>query len=276
MTEPTFYSMQGEDCLLWKLLGDVGDGFYIDVGAFDGVHLSNSYTFEHLRWRGLCVEAHPDTFALLRQRRPGAICVHGACVGDPQQTLVAFNAEPCGLLSGLQPLDEKSIQRRYAERGRAFEGFQTLRVPAMTLADLLAEHGLTAQPITFLSVDVEGTEIDVLRGLDLAQHRPRVVVAEANSDDHEEALIGLLCGEHGYHYPGALGVNAFFCRETDDAARLPGLTVDRPVIHTPHPFAVSQRRLVPAHTRALQRQQRARRKRRGFWKRLFRRGKGGG
>jgi len=55
-----FYSQNGEDFLLWSLFKGRKSGFYIDIGAFDGIHLSNSYYFEKNGWDGVCVEAHPE------------------------------------------------------------------------------------------------------------------------------------------------------------------------------------------------------------------------
>jgi hypothetical protein len=60
-TLPVDFSAQfGEDILLWDIFRGQNDGFFIEVGAYDGVELSVSYIFEALGWRGLLVEALPD------------------------------------------------------------------------------------------------------------------------------------------------------------------------------------------------------------------------
>lgn len=57
-----YYSQNGEDFLMWKLFDYIDTGFYIEVGAFDGIHFSNTYSFEKLGWKGICIEPHPKFF----------------------------------------------------------------------------------------------------------------------------------------------------------------------------------------------------------------------
>jgi hypothetical protein len=77
----SFYSQNGEDYLLSQFFNLKNDGFFIDIGAFDGIHLSNSYTFEKKGWRGICVEANPKYFEICKENRPKSICLNLACVG---------------------------------------------------------------------------------------------------------------------------------------------------------------------------------------------------
>jgi hypothetical protein len=126
-----FYSQHGEDYLLFTLFRRHTDGFYLDIGAFDGVHISNTYVFERLGWRGICVEAHPEYFSLLRVNRPSATCVQAACVGSGQPSKVPFLAEKLGLPSGLQANQTPNMER--GARGSTFQGFDTIYVPALTL-----------------------------------------------------------------------------------------------------------------------------------------------
>jgi len=91
-----FYSQNGEDFLLWGLFKCKKDGFYIEIGAFDGIHFSNSYFFEKRGWKGVCVEAHPKYYSLCKNNRVGAVCLHNACVEDSASSTVTFNAEELG------------------------------------------------------------------------------------------------------------------------------------------------------------------------------------
>lgn len=273
MNSPQFFSQSGEDCLLWQLLGSSPDGIFIEVGAFDGIHLSNSYTFENLGWNGICVEPHPEYFALLEKQRPGTICVNCACVADPEIKTVSFKSESAGLLSGIDPLDADSLERRYKLRGKSFEGFNVVEVAGRTLKSILEEHNADNKPIAFLSVDVEGTEIDVLRGMDLSVNRPRVIVAEANSQEHEAELVKLVCDEHGYRYPGSLEVNSFFCRDAEDAKRLLELEVNCELTEVEHPAGFGTGRPPVAETRIGPRNW-GRRKRKSWWKQMLGKARG--
>ena len=125
-----FYSQNGEDFLLWGLFKGRTDGFYIEIGAFDGIHFSNSYFFEKHGWQGICVEAHPRYFPLCKNNRPEAVCLNNACVGNNSGSTVTFNAEELGLFSGViaEPLDV--ISKRYERRNTSFSGYTTVEISA--------------------------------------------------------------------------------------------------------------------------------------------------
>jgi FkbM family methyltransferase len=209
-----FYSQNGEDCLLWALFD--APGFYVDVGAFDGVHLSNSLSFEEQGWDGICVEAHPEMFELCRRAR-NATCVQAACVGDPALKSVSFQIEKLGLLSG-QAVDEADLRLRYKRRGLPYEGIKTITVPAVTLTNLLEG---TSRDVDFISIDVEGTEMDVLHGLDLRMYRPRALVVEANHRAEGTRMQRYL-RRFGYRLARTIRQNLFFTASRSDARKLRG------------------------------------------------------
>jgi|GEM_PF-359374 len=71
-----FYSEHGEDFLLWQLLGDMADGFYIDIGANDGIYHNNSFYFEEHGWKGICLESDTGSYSLCKNNRPNALCIN--------------------------------------------------------------------------------------------------------------------------------------------------------------------------------------------------------
>ena len=176
-----YYGQHGEDYLLHQLFYNEPDGFYVDIGAFDGAHLSNSYFFERLGWSGICVEAHPDYFHLMQLNRPNSIAVHAACVGGGAEKTVAFKSDKLGLLSGIDPVEADDMRTRYAARGMIFEGFEEIHVPALTLNDLLNTYAPERKHINFISMDTEGTELDLLRSFDFGRWQVEAFVVEANS-----------------------------------------------------------------------------------------------
>lgn len=200
--------------MLIEAFFDAKPGRYIEVGAHDGIAFSNTYRLEQAGWEGICIEAHPELAERLASNRPGAAIVLAACVGT-QRGSVTFHMEPSGLLSGLAPLDEREIHRRYRRRGDDFSGLTAVEVPTTTLDQVLEVRGLQPADIDVMTIDVEGTEVDVLRGIDLTGEGPRVVVAEANDHRHARELVTYLRDNGDYAYAGRLGVNGFFCRPDD-------------------------------------------------------------
>jgi len=234
MSERKYYGQNGEDCLLWAVFDGQGPGFFIEVGAFDGVYLSNTLSFEQQGWSGLCCEAHPFFFPLLKKNRPGSVCVHAACVGDPALASVEFLIEPLGLFSGVAADQARNINRLYEVRKAAFPGFQAVSAPAATLDAILAAHPPAGGVVDLLSVDVEGSEIDVLRGLG---QPARVVVAEANTPPEVEALRAYLTGR-GYTFCRQVKWNYFFAWHEADARKLAEAKVACRTETVEHPLGV--------------------------------------
>jgi FkbM family methyltransferase len=232
---PAYYSQNGEDYLLWQVLGpDRRQGYFVDVGAFDGVHLSNSYSFEVAGWTGICVEAHPDFFPLLQANRPKSRCIHAACVEETSASRVEFLAEPLGLLSGIRADLTSGMDRRYAARGMTFPGFSKISVPAASLNSVLRE--VNAPPcMDFLSLDVEGTEHQVLAGLNLSEFSFRLILTEANTAD-ALAKTRRLLERSGYTCARSLGVNHLFAANEDDARLAAAVRIACRIEETLHPL----------------------------------------
>ena len=221
-----YFSQNGEDYLLWNLSEYKETGFYVDVGAFDGVHLSNSFSFEQQGWSGICIEPHPTYFQLCKQSRPGALCLNVACVGSDDVDRTEFYVEKLGLLSGIQGDREDDIRARYKKRGLKFKGFKRITVPAATLGAILTKHVPPETEIDFISIDVEGTELEVLQGINLSQFRPRVIVIEANSEQARNSINEHMVQLNGYVEARRLPVNILYTRDAKDADALRAISVD--------------------------------------------------
>lgn len=131
-------------------------GYFIDIGAADGVELSNTYALERrLGWRGLCVEADPDTYQKLRGNRRCA-CLN-LCL-DAQRGSVRFTSGR-GFFGGIVAEDTDNPTAEEATS-----------VPAVTLRDLIEEHAVPAT-IDYLSIDVEGAEDRVMSTFPFATHK---------------------------------------------------------------------------------------------------------
>jgi len=231
-----YYSQHGEDFLLSNLFHHKETGFYVDVGGFDGVHLSNSYSFEQQGWAGICIEPHPIYFQLCKQARPRAICLNVACVGDDHVDTIEFYTEELGLLSGIIDDREDDIRSRYETRGLQFKGFNKITVPSSTLNNILSNYVPAQTEINFISIDVEGSEIDVLRGLDLKQFRPRILVIEANTEHDRDLISSHMTRLNGYVEGRKLGPNIFYARDLKDIERLEAISIDCQIEKNLHPL----------------------------------------
>jgi len=225
--EYKYYSQHGEDYLLWEFFDRKPDGFYVDVGAFDGVHLSNSYSFELAGWDGICIEPHPKYFPLCKSNRPNSKCLEIAC--GSKEYVVDFMAEDIGLLSGIN-VDENDLKKRYRGRKLEYPGVKNHKVICKPLSNVLPNRH-----INFISIDVEGHELDVLSGMDLKSNKPDVIVAEANSNQDKTKLISFL-SEFGYIHARSINVNCFFVKTVKDSNKIRAIKIQCTIEKQMHPL----------------------------------------
>lgn len=166
------YAQNGEDIRVWRAFAQARPGqpwFFVDVGANEPRHLSISASLSDLGWTGLLIEADPVLASELRRFRPGDTVVE--CAVARAEGHLTFHAVPG---TGLGTVDADQA-RAAADRGFATH---VVTVPARTLTSVLEEYRPDA-PIHFMTIDVEGSEADVLAGLDLDRFRPWVLCIEA-------------------------------------------------------------------------------------------------
>jgi FkbM family methyltransferase len=158
------------------------------------------------------VEAVPELAEACRRNRPRSRVVNAALVADEGTREVTMRT--ANLMSivegafGSSAADEAHLQRGVAAQGGP--GAVTVRevsVPARTLTSVLAEA--SPERIDLLSLDVEGYEVQVLEGLDLARFRPRYVLVEARSVNAIDRLLA-----HHYERIDRLSTHDYLYRST--------------------------------------------------------------
>jgi FkbM family methyltransferase len=165
MTRPPDHEMR----LVAAFFGE-RQGFFVEVGANAPRARSQTFHLEQAGWTGVLIEPQPQLAAELRAQRNAK--VFAVACSSPENAGRALPLHVAGPLS--------SLDRAGMAPGAAPEG--VIHVPVRTLDDVLDEAG--APPgFDFLSVDVEGHELDVLRGVDLARWRPQLILLEDHVAD---------------------------------------------------------------------------------------------
>jgi FkbM family methyltransferase len=190
----TVFPDRAEDRLKAEFFAPLPTGFFVEVGANDPRRGSQSWQFEAAGWSGVLIEPQPDLAERLRATRHAQV-IAAACSSPA-------NAGSAMVLHLSGP--HSSLKRELAVTG--IVAAATIEVPVRTLDDILAEAKAPA-PIDFVSIDVEGHEVEVLSGFDLAHWQPRLLLIE----DHVAGLAThRFLTRAGYRLIRRTGLNGWY------------------------------------------------------------------
>ncbi len=223
-----YYSQHGEDVLLNKAFGTQKTGFFVEVGCIDGRRFSNTLFLEEKGWKGLCIEAHEGFISALKENRPNSIIEH--CAAGEKDDEVSFLAHPRGSLSSVQ----NTQMQEYINQGRAnSDEYEVQQVKMMRLDTIFSKHNIT--DIDVLSLDIEGYELEALKGLSLDKYMPRIIIVEIE-DENSEKIIDNMLMSSGYIKSIKLENNQFYTTDSLCHKRLDGSVIAALLIHTGHPI----------------------------------------
>jgi FkbM family methyltransferase len=159
------FPYEAENPLKEEFFAHARSGFFVEVGANDPERWSQSFHLEQLGWRGIVVEPQPQLAELLRQRRKAK--VYAVACSAPENSGRRMTLHLAGGHSSFDPMLKVAAVRSDA----------SIEVTLKTLDEILIESD-APRPIDFLAIDVEGHEVEVLRGFDFARWRPRLILLE--------------------------------------------------------------------------------------------------
>lgn len=202
----SFYSQFKQDRFIYKnFFKHKKDGFFVEVGAHEGIYLSNTYFFEKkLKWKGICIEPNPKAFKKLKKNR-SCLCIE-ACI-TPKDQIVNFQRIEGALemLSGIQDkYDEKHQELIQNIIPLCRDKTETISINGYNLTTLLLQHGI--KHVDYLSIDTEGGELDILKSIDFNQIAIDVISVENNYQKSFDIFLNPL----GYKKIAQLGVDEIY------------------------------------------------------------------
>lgn len=175
------YSQEGEDRILYRIFEKKTCGFYVDIGAHHPKRFSNTYLFYKKGWKGINVDAMPGAMKAFKKTRPRDINLEvGVSEKSGRMDYYMFN-EPA--LNGFSCELSKERDKKNGYKIERIENIKTL-----PLSEILT-HYANEKPLDFLSVDVEGHELEVLKSNSWDRFRPTYVLAECLTYGHLDSLL---------------------------------------------------------------------------------------
>jgi FkbM family methyltransferase len=197
------YAQNYEDVMLWRALRQIKNGFYVDVGASDPSKLSVTRAFYDNGWSGINIEPEFSYFEQLKNERPRDINLNLAA--GSRNGNILFYEIPRTPLSTAQ----KHIAEMHMKNGLSIR--KTL-IPAQTLNKILEDNAHN-KTIHFMNIDVEGSEADVLQGLNLSRWRPWILLVESTKPTTRKANFNkweYLLKENQYKFVYFDALNRFY------------------------------------------------------------------
>ncbi len=209
-----FRAQFSEDCLAYDLFKGKTDGYFIEVGAFDGYSYSVSYALECIGWTGLLIEGIPERAKACADRRKHARVVHAAvgkrgASGTTEFTVVA---DQYGGMLSYHTTDEQ--QKQIIENNK--QKSTKVQVPLTSMDALLENDPELAKrggEVDFAAIDVEGGELDLLDGFNLEKYRPKVMLLEENWQQNDDSPLAKYMKTKDYVFLGWLEVNRIYLRK---------------------------------------------------------------
>ena len=168
------------------------NGFFIEAGANDGYSQSNTYFLENSRnWKGILVEGIPELYEKAKKQRAQSDVYNYALVSNEfsDNSVVMHYAHLMSTVEGA--LKTKEEQERHITAGVEVQNLEksySITVPVRTLESIL-DDCRDLPEIDFFSLDVEGYELEVLKGLNLSKYRPKYLLVEARFFDEVNAHL---------------------------------------------------------------------------------------
>jgi FkbM family methyltransferase len=182
------------------------NGVFFDVGAFEPIRISNSYHFEKNGWDCYCFEANTHGIPLLKEHRKN---VFNYAVADQNKDSITFDIVESapGWTAGYSAIE---ISWDYKQKFGWNDNYaiHKVTVPQKTLNTIIETEIPQLQTIDIMSIDIEGGELNCLKGFDLTKYDPKLIVAENATPEKKELQEYL--ESFGYKLDRSVSYNQFY------------------------------------------------------------------
>jgi len=198
-----YFSEAGQDMLVKEnFFKNQKSGFFLEIGAFDGIEGSNCYHFEKfMNWQGIAVEASPLQFEKLKKNRNCKL-MNVALGSENKQVEFYEVAEGFTQMSGINNLNFKNSFERIKKNSDS--KINKINIECKTFENLIPSD----QIIDLISIDIEGNEPDVLSSINFDKYQIKVIILENNTPKELSYLNFFL--EKKFNYFDRIGMDEIY------------------------------------------------------------------
>lgn len=183
------YSQEGEDLILNRVLDGKKSGFYVDIGAHHPFRFSNTFSFYERGWRGINIDAMPGSMKLFDELRPDDINVElGVGLTKTTSTFYIFNEPAVNTFS--------KIEAEKKDRLNNYSLIDEKIIEIEPIESILDQYLPKEQTIDFMSIDVEGKDLEVLQSNNWEKYRPKYILVE----ELQRVSLGEMLSSELYRY----------------------------------------------------------------------------
>ena len=182
------YSMNGEDLKISEFFKNTHKGFYVDVGSFHPLRMNNTYKLYKKKWSGINIDPSEFSIELFNFLRPNDLNYNCAISNQNKKLNFYYKKDHYPLNSSV-----KSVVRKYV-----VGELKKKRVKAFTLDKILSESKYKHCQIDLLDIDVEGAELNVLKGLSFKIYKPKLICIEIHQKNFKKSKVYLFLVKKRY------------------------------------------------------------------------------
>jgi len=182
-----FQSQIYQDIFASFIVGDKYDKTFLEFGATDGLDISNSYTLESsFNWKGVLSEPSPQWHEALKKNRKNSKIIT-KCIWKESGKKLDFFMSDFGPLSTIKDFVESDKISIPTNTEIRLKSGKTISVETISLNDVIKEYFNSICP-SYISIDTEGSEYEILKAFDLDNFRPKVFTIEHNLTENEKKI----------------------------------------------------------------------------------------
>ena len=164
------YSFEFEDIYIIKYFRNVKKGFYVDIGAYNPIRGSNTYLLYRKGWSGINIDADENSIKMFNILRRKDHNFNYAICSSKKKEVKLFYEKNSSVIKTIVPKFRKLTLKK----------FKIKKVKVSTFDNLIKKTNFYNKRIDFLNIDCEGSDLDVLKSVDIKIYKPRLICIEIN------------------------------------------------------------------------------------------------